>query len=144
MISWCLATIMMTPKRQVDQVAFYKEKLQYETLIFYFVNNQEFDHVNFNQRKQQAETLCRAVTQLKQMKSHYPSPKDLEQILSQQSLGIFGDEHVEQQSSIPARQNPYLPFNKQNNQLSALLRATNFMKETIAFACYRYHFNDSI
>ncbi|CAF1520241.1 unnamed protein product, partial [Didymodactylos carnosus] len=104
----------------VDQVAFYKEKLQYETLIFYFVNNQEFDHVNFNQRKQQAETLCRAVTQLKQMKSHYPSPKDLEQILSQQSLGIFGDEHVEQQSSILARQNPYLPSKKQESKLDAM------------------------
>ncbi|CAF1492171.1 unnamed protein product, partial [Rotaria sordida] len=106
-----------------DRAQFYKSQFRpNEELKFYLVRNAEYDSANFDQRKVQAENLCRIIMQLKGMNSGvignsvrlltkenvpvpavpicYPSPQELQQILNQQYLGIFGDAHQERLHSI--------------------------------------------
>jgi hypothetical protein len=72
------------------------------------VNNREYDSANFEQKKQQAEDLCRIVVQLKGMihmdssrdqnapkKKTYPTPQQLSELLVQSQCGVFGDPHQE-------------------------------------------------
>jgi hypothetical protein len=79
-----------------QQVAFYKEKFEPDIeLKFYLITNTEIDSTNFNEKKKQAETLCRTVMQLKGMRNHYPSETELEKILDLSHQRTFGDIHEE-------------------------------------------------
>jgi hypothetical protein len=109
-----------------DREQFYKNQFQPNTEIkFYLVRNAEYDPANFDQKKVQAENLCCIIMQLKGMNSggvnisslrllmkesvavptvaaaiSYPSPQELQQILTQPYFGIFGDLHQEELHSI--------------------------------------------
>ncbi|CAF4532472.1 unnamed protein product [Rotaria sp. Silwood2] len=110
-----------------DRAEFYKQQFRpYEQLQFYLVRNAEYDATNFDQKKEQAENLCRIIMQLKGMNGgvtntsvrlvtkedvvvpaaslHYPSPQELQQILNQSYVGIFGDAHQEGLHSIKTHQ----------------------------------------
>jgi len=110
-----------------DRALFYNSKFQPNTgLKFHLVHNTEYDSANFEQKKMQAETLCRTIIQLKGMNSgsagnsqslltkenvavpaaviSYPSPPELQQILNQPNYGIFGDLHQERLHSIQTQQ----------------------------------------
>ncbi|CAF1633165.1 unnamed protein product [Didymodactylos carnosus] len=105
-----------------DRAEFYKNQFQPNTeLKFYLVRNAEYDSANFDQKKVQAENLCRIIMQLKGMNGgvtgsslrlltkenvvvpaaiSYPSPQELQQILNLPYSGIFGDLHQERLHSI--------------------------------------------
>jgi hypothetical protein len=110
-----------------DRTQFYKNQFQPNTqLKFYLVRNTEYGSDNFNQKKMQAENLCRIIMQLKGMNGgvtdsslrlptkgnvavpapaiSYPSPQQLQEILNQPSFGIFGDLHQERLHSIETQQ----------------------------------------
>ncbi|CAF3542308.1 unnamed protein product [Rotaria socialis] len=112
-----------------DRLQFYKNQFQPNTeLKFYLVRNAEYDSVNFNEKRVQAENLCRIIMQLKGINGggavsserlhpkegevlpaaaatiSYPSPQDLQQILNQSYYGIFGDVHQERLHSIETKQ----------------------------------------
>ncbi|CAF0965716.1 unnamed protein product [Adineta steineri] len=74
-----------------DRFAYYKHKFQADLeLTFYLINDQEYEQTNFDAKKNEAETLCRAVMQLKGMKKQYPSEDQLEKILNQAHQRTFG------------------------------------------------------
>ena len=78
------------------QLEYYKKKFDAEkTLKFYLVNNTEFDPANFEVKKKEAETLSRTVMQLKGMRDHYPSERDLDVILGLNYKQAFGDLYKE-------------------------------------------------
>ncbi|CAF1374804.1 unnamed protein product [Adineta steineri] len=109
---------------EADRVQFFRDKFQPNTeLKFYLVRNTEYDSTNFEQKRMQAENLCRIIMQLKGMNSgipsnnlrihmkdnvavsavpviSYPSPQELQQILNQPYYGIFGDSHQERSHSV--------------------------------------------
>ncbi|CAF1194839.1 unnamed protein product [Adineta steineri] len=109
---------------EADRAQFFKDKFQPNTeLKFFLVNNTEFNSTNFEQKKMQAENLCRIIMQLKGMNNginnnklrihtkdnvavpavavmSYPSPQELQQILNQPYYGIFGDSHQERSHSV--------------------------------------------
>ncbi|CAF2065305.1 unnamed protein product [Rotaria magnacalcarata] len=110
-----------------DRAQFYKNHFQPNTeLKFYLVLNAEYDSVNFNEKRVQAENLCRIIMQLKGINGggtvnsdrlhtkedavfsaaatiSYPNPEDLQQILNQSYYGIFGDVHQERLHSITTK-----------------------------------------
>ena len=80
------------------QEQYYKKKFDAEAeqkQQFYLVNNTEFDPKNFEIKKQEAEVLSRTVMQLKGMKGHYPSERELEDILNLNYKRAFGDFLIE-------------------------------------------------
>ncbi|CAF0985696.1 unnamed protein product [Rotaria sp. Silwood1] len=112
---------------EADRAQFYKNHFRpNEELKFYLVLNTEYDSANFDQKKEQAENLCRIIMQLKGINGSvndnrvrlitkenvevpaapicYPSPRELQEILNQPYLGIFGDVHKERLHSIQTQQ----------------------------------------
>ncbi|UJR07871.1 hypothetical protein I4U23_012153 [Adineta vaga] len=102
-----------------DRTQFYKNHFQPNTeMKFYLLHNMEYNSTNFEQKKEQAENLCRIIMQLKGLSGagmqekvdnastsiFYPSPQDLQQILSQSHYDVFGDIHQERSHSIQTRQ----------------------------------------
>lgn len=110
-----------------DRTLFYKNQFQpKETLKFYLVRNTEYHSNNFEEKKTQAENLCRIIMQLKGMNaevmrnyihSHakentlisslpirYPNPQELQQIMNQSCLGVIGDKYEEREHSVETRQ----------------------------------------
>lgn len=110
-----------------DHAQFYKDKFQPNTVLkFYLVRNAEYDSANFDEKRVQAENLCRIIMQLKGINGgvtgsslnplkkdnvpvpsapiSYPSPQELQQILNQPYCGIFGDLHHERLHSIETQQ----------------------------------------
>jgi len=74
-----------------DQVAFYKEHLDIDTLKFYLLANRDFEQADFNLKRTQASTLCRLVTQLKSMIGYYPDEPTLEKIIGKRGTFAIGD-----------------------------------------------------
>ncbi|CAF1050403.1 unnamed protein product [Didymodactylos carnosus] len=88
-----LSNVQAFSQQQRD--IFAKERFKSDTLKFYLVNSAEFDNSNFNQRRTEAESLCRTVMQLKAMKEFkYPNDEELNTILNQARLGLFGQEQL--------------------------------------------------
>jgi hypothetical protein len=90
-----------------DQVAFYKEHLDIDTLKFYLLANRDFEQADFNLKRTQASTLCRLVTQLKSMIGYYPDEPTLEKIIGKRGTFAIGDPPQETigQSVVSARAN---------------------------------------
>ncbi|CAF1361446.1 unnamed protein product, partial [Didymodactylos carnosus] len=86
----------------VDQVAFYQCRFTSDTTLkFYLINNTEFEQANFNRKKDQAESLCRTIMQLKAMRvNNYPDPEELQKIIHQPISEVFGDPLAERVHSI--------------------------------------------
>ena len=79
-----------------DRVAFFRDRMNVDILQFYLYSSKEFDHSKFDERRRQAETLCRLVVQLKQMGlTQYPSEAQLAQIVHRNHIELFGDESHE-------------------------------------------------
>ncbi|CAF0767757.1 unnamed protein product [Adineta steineri] len=73
------------------QLEYFKAKFQPDAeLEFYLINDTEFEPMNFDVKKNEAEVLCRTVMQLKGMKNRYPSADELDKILDQPQQRIFG------------------------------------------------------
>ncbi|CAF4440250.1 unnamed protein product, partial [Adineta steineri] len=74
-----------------DRLEYFKAKFQPDAeLEFYLINDTEFEPMNFDVKKNEAEVLCRTVMQLKGMKNRYPSADELDKILDQPQQRIFG------------------------------------------------------
>ncbi|CAF0845426.1 unnamed protein product [Adineta steineri] len=86
-----------------DQLDYFKAKFQPDAeLKFYLINNTEFEPMNFDVKKNEAEVLCRAVMQLKGMKNRYPSEDELNKILDQPQQRIFGTIFYESALQLPS------------------------------------------
>ncbi|CAF1190937.1 unnamed protein product [Adineta ricciae] len=91
-----------------DRQQFYKDHLQPAMeKKFYLVNNIEYDSTNFEEKKLQAESLCRIITQLKGMNVgipstsiSYPNPQEFQKILAQSHSSVFGDISQERVHSV--------------------------------------------
>ncbi|CAF0840286.1 unnamed protein product [Adineta ricciae] len=94
-----------------DRQQFYKDHFQPATeKKFYLVNNIEHDSKDFEQKKLQAESLCRIITQMKGMNVgvpstsiSYPNPQEFQEILSQPHSSVFGDISQERVHSVQAQ-----------------------------------------
>jgi hypothetical protein len=71
---------------------FYEKHLAVETLKFYYLHNNEFEGEGYQKHFNESEALARVVLQLKAMESQYPDQSQLQQILDQQNLHLFGFE----------------------------------------------------
>ncbi|CAF3340084.1 unnamed protein product [Rotaria socialis] len=78
-----------------DQMNFYKNRLQFEKLEFFLLKNTEFNRAEYAIKRQQGETLCRLVMQLKAMQGNYPDSSQLEEIISEKDVHLFGDDPQE-------------------------------------------------
>jgi len=109
---------------EAERMQFFKEMFQpKEELKFYLVKNTEYDSTSFEQKRAQAENLCRVLMQLKGMNSgvssnnlrirtedgkavpaaaviSYPSPEELQELLQPPRSVAFGDPHQEASHSL--------------------------------------------
>ena len=94
-----------------DRQQFYKDHFQSATeKKFYLVNNEKYDSKNFEQKKLQAESLCRIIIQMKGMNVgvpltsiSYPNPQELQEILAQPHSSVFGDISQERVHAVQAQ-----------------------------------------
>jgi hypothetical protein len=83
----------------IRQAAFYEEQLAVDTVKFYYLHNTEVEKNEYNKQLQDSETLARIIIQLKAMNGHYPDVPQLEQIINQQQIRLFG---IELDETLPA------------------------------------------
>jgi hypothetical protein len=87
-----------------DRVSFYNSRMNVDTLQFYLLVSDEFDPIQFNLQRNQAETLACLITRIKQMApQEYPSETQLQELVRIQVLEIFG---VELKESSAITQSP--------------------------------------
>ncbi|CAF2057198.1 unnamed protein product [Rotaria magnacalcarata] len=89
-----------------DQMNFYKNRLQFETLEFFLLKNTEFNPVKYAIKRQQGETLCRLVMQLKAMEGNYPDSSQLGEIISEKDVHLFGDDPQEDVPPLSTQASP--------------------------------------
>lgn len=74
-----------------DQTGFFKERFQPELLLFYLLDDANFDEKQFDSYRMQAAILCRLVTELKAMIGSYPDESALKELITKRSLFSTGD-----------------------------------------------------
>jgi hypothetical protein len=74
---------------------FYQKHLAVEPLKFYYLNNAEYEGDGYKKQLEESEALARVVMQLKAMIDHYPDATQLQQIVFQQHVHLFGIEPKE-------------------------------------------------
>jgi hypothetical protein len=104
------------------------------TLKFNLINNKEFEKVDYTEKQQQAELLCRTVVHLKTLRV-YPSIQELPALFHQESLESLGHVFVERSFNDPlsSRQQhpPAIEMRKQQQtSISAQPRQTALPRPT--------------
>jgi hypothetical protein len=85
-----------------NQHEFYQKNLNIlEPLKFYYLHNAEFDNKNYEKNFNESETLARVVMQLKAMVGYYPDQSQLQQIIGQQYVHVFGYQPKESVPILP-------------------------------------------
>lgn len=74
-----------------DAAVYYRDHLYTDTMKFYLLNNQDFEHEDFNSKRTEGSLLCRLVTQLKALAGQYPDDSTLKNIIHQEQIHIIGD-----------------------------------------------------
>lgn len=72
------------------QSQFYENKLNEETLKFYYYSNEDFSEEHYNNQMQEAEGLARIITQIKGMSPKYPDPAQFQEMVKQHEIAVFG------------------------------------------------------
>jgi len=74
-----------------DRASFYNSRMNVDTLEFYLLISGEFDPIQFDSQRKQAEILSCLITRIKQMApKEYPSETHLQELVQMQVVEIFG------------------------------------------------------
>jgi hypothetical protein len=72
------------------QQDFYQKHLVKDTIKFYYLHNEQFEGQEYEQQLLESEAMGRVVMQLKAMIGYYPDESQLQQIIHQNHLHVFG------------------------------------------------------